>query len=40
MIVDTHAHLVPPELLAAAGIDGATAARINGGLASELFRLR
>jgi aminocarboxymuconate-semialdehyde decarboxylase len=32
--------LMPTKIVAAAGVDGAVAARINGGLAVELFRLR
>jgi aminocarboxymuconate-semialdehyde decarboxylase len=32
--------LEPMKIVAAAGVDAATAARINGGLAAELFRLR
>jgi aminocarboxymuconate-semialdehyde decarboxylase len=32
--------LEPMKIIAAAGVDAATAARINGGLAAELFRLR
>jgi aminocarboxymuconate-semialdehyde decarboxylase len=32
--------LEPMKIVAAAGVDAATAARINGGLAAEVFRLR
>jgi aminocarboxymuconate-semialdehyde decarboxylase len=32
--------LEPMKIVAAAGVDAATAARINGGLAVELFRLQ